>query len=527
VAVSLGEQAAVSVVITTYDEDPRFLREAIESVLAQTVAAREIIVVDDGSRVDNSSVLQPFPTVRRIRQDNQGLATARNTGWRAAAGPYVVFLDSDDRLTPDALACNLRRFAAAPDCALVYGAYRFIDREGRRLSDAAFSPIGPDPYATMLRGNSIGMHATVMYRRDRLEAVGGFDPAYRACEDYELYLRLSRRFPIASGVEVMAEYRQHARNMSNNSPLMLKTALAALASQAQLLGDDRERQLAYAEGVRRWKSFYAGQQLLKMYEAAKDRRWADVSVANFLSVFLAAPLAMLGAVLHGIRTLLPRRTVNLGSLRRTTPISRHFGYDRGKPVDRHYIEAFLARHAGDIRGRVLEVGDNDYTRGLGGDRVTTSDVLHVDPAARGATLVGDLQKGDNLPSNAFDCVVLTQTLHLLFDMRAAVATLHRILKPGGILLVTVPGVSSVDSGEWGGTWMWSLTEASLGRLLAGSFAENDVAATTYGNVLTAVAFLHGLAEDELRPQEYDVTDPHYPVIVAGRAKKTENARPAA
>lgn len=516
-------EPAVAVVVTTYDEDPRFLREALASVFAQTVTAREVIVVDDGSRIDNSEVLQAFPAARVIRQHNRGLAAARNTGWCATTCPYVVFLDSDDRLTADALAGNLRRFAERPDCGLVYGAYRFIDREGRRRADAAYTPIGADAYATLLRGNSIGMHATVMYRRDCLEAVGGFDPAYRACEDYELYLRLARRFPMASANDMIAEYRLHTRNMSNDSAFMLKSALAALAAQERFLGDDAERRRARAEGIRRWKSFYAGQQILKMYEAAKDRRWSDVSVAGFLRVSLSAPLAMIGALLRGMRTLFFRQTVDLGSLRRTTPISRHFGYDRGKPVDRRYIEDFLDRHAADIRGRVLEIGDNAYTVTFGGNSVTQSDVLHVDAAAPGATIVGDLQDGGNLPSDAFDCVVLTQTLHLLFDLRAAVATLHRILKPGGVLLITVPGVSSVDSGEWGGTWMWSLTAASLSRLLSGPFAENDVGVTTYGNVLTAVAFLHGLAADELRSEDYGVTDPHYPVIVAGRAKKAEHA----
>lgn len=515
--------ATVSVVITTYDEDPRFLREAIASVLAQTVAPNEIIVVDDGSRIDNSEVLGGFPTVRVIRQANQGLAAARNTGWRAATGRYVAFLDSDDRLTSGAIACNLRRFAEHPDCALVYGAYRFIDRDSRRLHDAVFTPVGPDPYATMLRGNAIGMHATVLYRRECLEAVGGFDPTFRACEDYELYLRLARRFPLASGDEVIAEYRQHARNMSNDSPLMLRAALTALATQTRFLGERSDWRRAQSDGVRRWKSFYAGQQLLKMYEAAKDRRWADVSFGNFSRVLVAAPLAMMGALIRGLRALIPRRSVTLGSLDRTTPISRHFGYDRGKPVDRHYIEAFLRRHAADIRGRVLEIGDNAYTRAFGGARVTQSDVLHVDPAAEDATFVGDLQEGHNLPSDAFDCIVLTQTLHLLFDTPAAVATLHRILKPGGVLLVTVPGVSSVDAGEWGGTWMWSFTSASLARLLSGPFAANDVGVTSYGNVLTAVAFLHGLAEDELRPEHFAVSDPHYPVIVAGRAKKADHA----
>ncbi|HET9063214.1 MAG TPA: glycosyltransferase [Candidatus Binatia bacterium] len=508
--------------ITMHDEEPRFLHDALESVFAQTAPAREIIVVDDGSRIDNAEVLRAFPTVRVIRQANQGLAATRNAGWRAATSRYVVFLDSDDRLAPHALACNLRRFAAHADCALVYGAFRYIDREGRRLRDGPFTPIGDDPYETMLLGNAIGMHATVMYRRECLDAIGGFDSAHPACEDYELYLRLARRFRFASGHEVIAEYRQHARNMSSDSPLMLGAALAVLREQEPFLGDDPQRRSALDRGLRRWKSFYAGQQLVKMYDAAKDGRWGDISIGSFLRVSLAAPLAMAGAILRGLYSFFPRRHVDLDSLRRTAPISRHFGYDRGKPVDRRYIETFLRRHAGDIRGRVLEVGSDAYTRGFGGERVTQRDVLHVNPAARNATLLGDLQDGGHLESDAFDCIVLTQTLHLLFDIPAAVATLHRILKPGGVLLVTVPGVSSVDSGEWGGTWMWSLTAASLGRLLARSFAENDVAVTTYGNVLTAVAFLHGLAEDELRPGDYDVTDPHYPVIVAGRAKKAEH-----
>lgn len=278
-------ESAVSVVITMHDEDPRFLRDAIESVLAQTTAAHEILVVDDGSGIDNAEVLRVFPTVRVIRQTNQGLAAARNTGWRAVTSPYVVFVDSDDRLAPHAIACNLRRFAAHPESALVYGAFRYIDGEGRRLRDGPFTPIGRDPYETMLLGNAIGMHATVMYRRNCLEAVDGFDPAHPACEDYELYLRLARRFRFASGHEVIAEYRQHSRNMSNDSPLMLGAALAVLREQEPFLGDDPQRRMALARGLRRWKSFYAGQQLVKMYEAAKDGRWRDISIGSFLRVF--------------------------------------------------------------------------------------------------------------------------------------------------------------------------------------------------------------------------------------------------
>ena len=153
--------------------------------------------------------------------------------------------------------------------------------------------------------------------------------------------------------------------------------------------------------------------------------------------------------------------VRFGDLRRTTPISPDFGYARGGPVDRYYIEGFLARHAADIRGRVLEIGDASYTHRFGGSRVTQADVLHIDPDAPGVTFVGDLADGSMLPDAAFDCIVLTQTLHLIFDHMAALRTLERILAPGGVLLLTVPGISNIATDEWGATWHYSFTHHAL------------------------------------------------------------------
>src|SRR4029077_15967544 len=141
---------------------------------------------------------------------------------------------------------------------------------------------------------------------------------------------------------------------------------------------------------------------------------------------------------------------------RTQPISPNFGFDRGTPVDRYYIEAFLAAHSGDIRGRTLEVGDDSYCRRFGKE-IVRQDVLHIAADNPGATIVGDLSVPGVLPEEAFDCLVITQTLHLVYDMHAAVAAMYRALKPGGVLLLTCPGISQVDRREWGATWFWSLT----------------------------------------------------------------------
>lgn len=213
------------------------------------------------------------------------------------------------------------------------------------------------------------------------------------------------------------------------------------------------------------------------------------------------------------------RPVNLGQLRRVTPVSRQWGADRGQPIDRFYIEAFLREQALDIRGRVLEVRDDTYIRQFGADRVTQRDVLHVVPGNPQATIVADLTSADHIPSDTFDCIIMTQTLHLIYDVGAALRTLYRILKPGGVLLATLPGISHVsrrDMERWGDCWRF--TTMSARRLLAESFHE-DVSIRSYGNVLAAVAFLHGLATEEFRRQELEHADADYQVIIAARAVK--------
>jgi SAM-dependent methyltransferase len=212
--------------------------------------------------------------------------------------------------------------------------------------------------------------------------------------------------------------------------------------------------------------------------------------------------------------------VRFGSLRRSTPISRRWGKDRGTPIDRYYIERFLASHAADIRGHVLEIGFATYTRRFGGGAVTKSDVLHVAPGNPAATIVADLAEGDELPSDTFDCIILTQTLQFIYEVRAAARTVARILKPGGVLLVTVGGLSQLsrwDSERWG--HYWNFTTDSVDRLFAESFPAGTWTVESFGTVLAATAFLYGLSSDDLRAAELDRHDPDYQVVIAARAVK--------
>ncbi|CAA9360386.1 MAG: SAM-dependent methyltransferase, partial [uncultured Chloroflexia bacterium] len=211
-------------------------------------------------------------------------------------------------------------------------------------------------------------------------------------------------------------------------------------------------------------------------------------------------------------------------LLRLDPISATFGFERGQPIDRYYIENFLARQADDIRGRVLEIRENVYTRKFGGERVEVSDVLDVADDNRRATIHADLTRADHVPSDAFDCVILTQTLHFVYDVRSAAHTIYRILKPGGVLLATFPGISKTsckECGKGGEHYSWMFTEMSARRLFEETFPAADVRLEAHGNVLAAVSFLHGLATEELRQEELDQHDPDYEVLITLRAMKPE------
>lgn len=216
--------------------------------------------------------------------------------------------------------------------------------------------------------------------------------------------------------------------------------------------------------------------------------------------------------------------VDLGDLGTTEPVSRAFGGDRGTPLDRYYIEGFLERHRQDVRGRVLEIGEDVYTRRFGGDRVTRGSILDT-PAAHNprATIVADLAKAPGIRSGSFDCIILTQTLHMIYDVRGVLATVHRLLAPGGTVLATLPGISQIDAVGLD-CWFWYMTPRCAELFFGERFAAADIAVEGHGNVLAATAFLQGLALEEMDRAALDRADPFYPVITAIRAVKPARPR---
>ena len=218
----------------------------------------------------------------------------------------------------------------------------------------------------------------------------------------------------------------------------------------------------------------------------------------------------------------PQGKINFGDLRRTTPVSRVFGLDRGLHISRYYIGRYLEQNAHLVRGRVLEFGDPFYTLKYGGDRVTQSDVLNVVSGDPRTTFVGSLIESESfIPSGIFDCIICTQTLQMIYDFRGALRQLERILAPGGTLLFTTHGISQIGRFEGIDAWgeYWFFTSQSLRHLMAEYFAAERITICPYGNVLSAVAHLHGLCEEDLTREELDERDSAYEVIIGVTAVK--------
>ncbi|HKH36864.1 MAG TPA: glycosyltransferase [Rubrobacter sp.] len=272
---SRPEGGKVSVVIPCYNQ-ARFLGEAIQSVLCQGYPDLEIIVVDDGSEDSTEEVASGYtkkdPRVRLIRQDNKGLAAARNRGLSEAGGKYVVFLDSDDRLVLEALEVGIRELEAHPGCAFVSGICRKITADGSIVPEWEQFRVRDDPYLELLRSCPVYVPA-VMYRRSVFDAVGGFDTSYKAAEDYDLYYRILECFPVYCHDTLVAEIRRHEANMTRDRTLMLKYNMAALRSQRKRVKEDARYKAAYKAGERLWRDWHGAPVVNQIRAHLQGGRW--------------------------------------------------------------------------------------------------------------------------------------------------------------------------------------------------------------------------------------------------------------
>lgn len=250
---------SVSVIIPCYNGE-QFLAEAIDSVLAQTHPANEIIVVDDGSSDQTQAIAKRYPQVTYLYQANQGVAGARQTGFQASQSEYLVFLDQDDRLLPHALETGVKTLVEHPHCALAIGLCGRIDANGK--PHPTYEPDRPYfqlNYESLLRGHCICTPAPVLFKRSAIEAIGGFNTKLAlACDDYDLYLRLAQRFDIYCHNKMIADYRLHGQNQSavGKSSLFLQTTLQIFQEQYAFVKGKLDLEAAYQDGLAHWSNLY-------------------------------------------------------------------------------------------------------------------------------------------------------------------------------------------------------------------------------------------------------------------------------
>lgn len=494
----------LSVVVTAREAD-RLLVDTLAHAGDQTDPEAEILVVAGGSWPDRARRLFEDPVgsrpLRYVTAPGGSSGAMLNAGVRASRGRYVACVDRGELLES--------RYGAAVIAALDADArLGFVGASEADVSPAS-SPrtvSTPIDIGSALR-DPFCVPGTVTVRRDAWAAVGGFDEALDGLELYDLCLRLLahgyrglrlaevlvRRVPRRRGA---GRWRLDGDQYTRAVRMILRRHEAALAEDVESVLYERE--LATRELVDRHH------RLVQRRDRLVEERVALQTEAQRLTEALRA---------------VDQTALDWGDLRRTYPVSRDWGNDRGVPLDRYYIDRFLAASARDIRGRVLEIQEANLTEHFGGSCVTQSEVLDVDPANPKATVVADLRGAPRLAPDAYDCIILTQTLHVIDDMRAVLKECARILRPGGVLLATLPAASRVsfDYGPVGD--FWRVTEGGARALFADAWPSHQCEVRGYGNVLAAVAFLEGLAVHELAPAELDVYDPYFPLVVGVRAVK--------
>lgn len=266
----------VSIVIPCFNHG-HFLRDALGSI-GTPAAPAEIVVIDDGSTDHTSEVLVSFDApvpLRTIRQENAGLAAARNRGLAAGRGEFVIFLDADDRLAPGAVDIGVDALQAHPDCAFVFGRSQMMDRDGVLLPTPEQPRLVADHYRELLKRNYIWMPAMAAFRRQAVEAAGGFDSSVDAAADYEMYLSICRQHPVFDHTRLVAHYRKHDGNMSNDAGRMLRETLTVMRGQRRFVEGDRALVAAYREGWRNWQDYYGDHLAWEIRHDLRQKRLRD------------------------------------------------------------------------------------------------------------------------------------------------------------------------------------------------------------------------------------------------------------
>lgn len=543
----MSDTPTVSVILIFFNEE-RFIEEAVNSVRAQSLTDWELLLCDDGSSDQSTAMAKAFAAkdpgrIRYLEHDghaNKGMSQTRNLGIRNARGEFISFIDGDDVWLPTKLSEQVALLADHPEagflCAPAQWWYGWTGNRQDVLKDfiqpvnvpqdAVVQP--PDIIISFLNNEFTSLCDTLI-RREVIEKIGGYESQFKGLyEDQAFHTKLCLSTPAYQCAHPWYRYRQHPEScciqaQSDNSRHEIREQF--LTWMENYLDEEAVGHRGLRRALR-WQLLpYRKPGLAKLISQYRNAKGRISSAANSLARAVL-PMGLrngIGRLLH-YKVLPPLRWHCFALGRRSSPYSHDFAFDRGKPIDRYYIEKFLDKYSHEIKGRVLEIADDAYTRVYGGDKVTHGDILHSpdgSPTPK-VTILDDLRSGEHLQDNYYDCLIVTQTLLFIYELDDTIRTMHRCLKPGGVLLLTLPGISQIIRGDaqvWG--HYWCFTRLSTMRLLAEQFPEEQVKVQTYGNALSACGFLMGLATEEMSRKSLEAYDENYPLIIGACARKAE------
>ena len=516
------------------------IEEAIESVFAQTYAAWRLLLVDDGS-TDGSTVIaqryaEQYPQrvcyLEHSNHQNRGMSASRNLGLRNATGEYVAFLDADDIWLPDKLEQQVAILRDQPEAAMIYGPtlwwYSWTGKPEDQGRDFVHE-LGVEPN-TLIQPPRLLVHfiqngsispctCSVLVRRAAVERLQGFEESFKGLyEDQVFFAKLAYHEPIFVASHCLAYYRQHpgsncsrmqATGQEQAARQMFLNWLSGYLSRQAILHPEVRRVLQKElrkfryPGLNRLLHFARHSMLGHMYRRALQ--WRRQTALRWTSMPFIRQLRCL-------------------RFRRLQPLNN--GRQRGTPIVRYYWARFLQRYQSDIHGHALEVGSTTTIRQYGGAAVTQADAVDLEAHSSEVTLVADISRADHLLSNIFDCFVNQFTMHLIFDVEAALYHSIRILKPGGVLLINFPCVDyyfpyGLDMGTGQPLFMyWWFTPIQVENLLRRvGLSDEDYTVELYGNLFTRVAYQMNMPAEELSQRELTFMDPGHPLLICARVVK--------
>ncbi|MGE3959824.1 MAG: polysaccharide deacetylase family protein [Vicinamibacterales bacterium] len=422
---------------------------------------------------------------------------AWNAGLERPTADLAICVDAGDTLAEAALSLMTDLLPGSRASAFVSPGVEWV---GPGTSRSTSAP--PGCSTTQLLADPQAAHISALFTWSSWEAGHGFDESMDALEHVDFWLGM-----LASGAVGLVEERPLLRRRVHDRALYKASWGTPGYRQAADLLYERHVHRADPAELLYLKEAIARQERRRLQDRQGRRDRTSIALAEARRQHDAL-IALLPE---------PHRAVDLGSFNRRTPLSHQWGYERGTPADRPLIERFLAAHREDITGLVLEVQEDDYARAFGGPGVVRTDVLDVNCANPRATLIADLRDAPQIPDDTYDCVILTQTLHVIDDMPGVLAECRRILKPTGVLLATVPCASRgcLEYGPDGD--FWRATESGVRRLFQAAFGPGAVDTFALGNAPLNAAFSLGLAAQELPANIWEFHDPYFPLLVGVRA----------